>query len=120
VTERKSDLDLLKDLQSYQKSLAAVKNYHEPVMEELIEFCNHTRRKINDTNKGTVTGQNVYDGTANSANKIQADGFFGNLCSQSLRWFSESLPVKYDFPRWSNMRQWSGKRLGYSRGQGMA
>lgn len=111
MSERKSDTEILKDLKNFQSSLALVKQNYEPVIDELIEFCNHTRRQIDDTNKGTVTGKNVYDGTANSANKIQADGFFGNLCSQSLRWFSESLPNKYDFPRWSNMRKWSGKRL---------
>ncbi len=112
MNERKSDTDILKDLKAYQASLVEIKKPYEPVMDELIKFANHTRRQITDTSKGTVTGAGVFDGTANGANRIQADGFFGNLCSQSLRWFEEALPVKFAFPRASNnMRKWSGKRL---------
>ena len=112
MNERKSDMDILKDLKAYQASLVEIKKPYEPVMDELIKFANHTRREITDTSKGTVTGAGVFDGTANGANRIQADGFFGNLCSQSLRWFEEALPVKFAFPRASNnMRKWSGKRL---------
>ncbi len=107
-----SEADLLQDLKRRHEALKQVKRNYEGVMDNLIEFCNHTRRQINDTSKGSVTGTEVFDGTANSANKIMADGLFGNLCSQPLRWFASILPVKMNWPKFSrNMRQWDGKRL---------
>lgn len=112
MTVMKDEVKLLTDLRKRHNALKQVKLVYEGMIDNLLEFCNHTRRQITDKSKGTVTGAEVFDGTANSANKIQADGFFGNLCSQSLRWFSESLPNKINWPRWSgNMRKYSGKRL---------
>jgi hypothetical protein len=110
----KKDQEKIKDLQKWHKALLDVRQPLESVIDILIDFCNHTRKKINDdpaATRGQITGQNVYDGTANSAAKIYADGLFGNLCSQSLRWFSLVLPGKIEFAGWSAMRKYNGKRM---------
>jgi hypothetical protein len=109
---KKTPDQILQDLKKRHSSLILVKKPLEPVIDELITFANPTRREINDTDDTAFVGEEVFDGTANSANKIMADGLFGNLCSQSLRWFASILPVKMAFPKSSkNMRQWDGKRL---------
>jgi hypothetical protein len=110
--KRLSEADLLKDLKRRHEALKRIKQAYESNIDELIKYCNHTRQQITDTTKSRDTGTEVFDGTANSANKIMADGLFGNLCSQSLRWFATILPVKMNWPRSSrNMRQWDGKQL---------
>src|SRR5574343_312401 len=85
----------------------------EPMVDNIIKFVNHGRRKITDKDypKGQRTGMDVYDGTAGSAARLAADGIFGYVCSQSIHWFDFTLPGKMNFPRTSGMRQWNGKRL---------
>jgi hypothetical protein len=85
----------------------------EPMIDNIIKFVNHGRRKITDkdTPKGLKTGMDVYDGTAGAAARLAADGIFGLVCSQSIHWFDFTLPGKINFPRTSGMRQWNGKRL---------
>jgi hypothetical protein len=39
------------------------------------------------------------------------DGMVGNLCSRNQPWFDLELPGKFNFPRSSAMRSWSGKRV---------
>lgn len=112
MIDRKNPDQILQDLKKRHTSLKQIKQPLEVVIDELITFCYPTLREINDTQETSFVGEEVYDGTAQSANKIMADGLFGNLCSQSLRWFASILPIKMAFPASSkNMRQWDGKRL---------
>ncbi len=86
-------------------------------VDEVITFVNHSRRKIKDGGesskgrRGKRTGSEVYDGTAMSAANIAADGIYGYICSESIRWFQFVLPGKVNFARTSGMRAWNGKRL---------
>jgi len=83
------------------------------MVDEVIKYVNHGRRKITDKDarKGQKTGTDVYDGTAISAANLATDGISGYSFSKSYRWFNYTLPGKLNFPRWSGMRAWSGKRM---------
>jgi len=90
-----------------------IRTDYEPMVDEVIKFVHHGRRKITDkdTNKGQKTGIDVYDGTAMSAVNLASDSIHGYLCSSSIHWFDFNLPVKMNFSRTSGMRSWGDKRL---------
>ena len=98
------------------KTLEILKKARQPVevmVDEIIKFVHHSRRKIvdKDLQKGKKTGTDIYDGTALSAASLASDGIHGYLCSQSIHWFDFTLPGKFNFPRTSGMRSWTGKRM---------
>lgn len=94
-------------------ALADVRRPFEAQIDEIIEYVQHSRRKITDKDamKGQKTGIKVYDGTAISALNLLTDGLCGHTASKSLRWYGYALPGKWNFPRTSGMRGWSGKRM---------
>jgi hypothetical protein len=83
------------------------------MIDEVIKYVHHGRRKITDKTmlKGGKTGMDVYDGSAISAANLATDGISGYSFSKSYKWFNYVLPGKLNFPRWSGMRAWSGKRM---------
>lgn len=93
--------------------LERIRNPYEPMVDEIIKFVNHGRRKISDKDaqKGQKTGTDVYDGTALNAVNLASDGIHGYMCSSSIHWFDFTLPGKLNFARTSGMRSWNGKRL---------
>lgn len=94
-------------------ALAAIRLPFESQIDNIIEFVQHSRRKITDkdTLKGQKTGIKVYDGTAVSGLNLLTDGLCGHTASPSFRWFGYTLPDKWNFPRYLGMRAWSGKRM---------
>lgn len=94
-------------------ALMDIRRPFEPMVDNIIEFVQHGRRKITDkdTLKGQKTGIKVYDGTAVSGLNLLTDGLCGHTASPSFRWFAYTLPDKWNFPRSSGMRAWSGKRM---------
>lgn len=117
----KTDEDKAKFLNQQLESLIQIRQPYEYMVDEIIRFVNHGRRKIDDDNtttqsasnynKGKRTGEDVYDGTALSAANLAADGIHGYMCSPSIHWFDLTLPGKLSFSRTSTMRQWNDKRL---------
>jgi hypothetical protein len=101
--------DVIKDL-AY---LATVRTNYEVMVDNIITFLNHSRRRITDKDlqPGQQTGEEVYDSSGISAVNIAVDGTVGNLCSRNQRWFRFGIPGKFNFPRSGGMRQWSGKRI---------
>jgi len=101
--------DALKNLTALEK----VRLPFESMVDDVITYVNHGRRKIRDSeiSKGGKTGSEVYDGTAITAKNLMRDGLCGYTVSQHFRWFEYALPGKFNFPRWSGMRAWSGKRM---------
>ncbi len=93
-------------------SLSKIREPFEPMIDDVTTYVNHGRRKIKDnTTKGTKTGLEIYDGTAITAKNLMRDGLCGYTVSQHFRWFEYTLPGKFNFPRWSGMRSWTGKRM---------
>lgn len=94
-------------------ALADIRRPFETHIDNIIEFVQHGRRKITDKDalKGQKTGIKVYDGTAVSGLNLLTDGLCGHTASPSFRWFGYTLPDKWNFPRYSGMRMWSGKRM---------
>ncbi len=109
-----TDDDKAKFLMKRMSWLEQIRQPVEAMVDEVIKFVNHSRRKIvdKDLQKGQKTGIDVYDGTAMSAANLAADGIHGYECNRSTHWFDFVLPGKLNFPRSSLfMRQWDGKRL---------
>ena len=90
--------------------LKTERQYFESMVDNILEFVRRAK-KIHDTTKGTTNNSNVYDGSALAALNLWADGMYGYLCSPQIDWFSLKLPVTIEFPRWSTMRAWNGKKL---------
>jgi hypothetical protein len=109
----KTDKEKTDYIEKTQSLLEQIRLPYEPMVDEVIKFVNHGRRKISDKDsaKGQRTGQDVYDGTALSAVNLASDGIHGYMCSSSIHWFDFTLPGKINFGRASGMRAWSGKRL---------
>ena len=86
---------------------------YEPMIDNIITYVNHSRRKITDKDliKGQKTGIEVYDGTALRAKELLVDGTVGYFCPRNDKWFGLAIPAKFNFPRASGMRAWTGKRM---------
>jgi len=120
MIEFTTDEDKAKFLQKQLEFLTLLREPYEAMVDNIITFVNHSRRKIVDedvrssgsgnSNKGKRTGDEVYDGTALSAANLAADGIHGYMCSPSIHWFDLTLPGKLNFAKTSGMRAWSGKR----------
>lgn len=104
-------MDKVKDCEKRLTYLAEVRSNFEDAVDMLLTYFSHGRRKVSDTSKGKTTGLEVYDDVAVRAKNMLVDGMTGYLVSRSMRWFSYTLPLKFNFPRTSSMRKWSGKRM---------
>jgi len=102
-----------KDCQKYLIVLADQRLPWEPMIDNIIMYVNHGRRFIQDTElwAGQQTGQEVFDDSAMLARNKLVDGMVGYLCSRNQPWFALELPGKFNFPRSSAMRSWSGRRV---------
>ena len=102
-----------KDALKYLLVLAEQRLFWEPQIDNIIAYVNHGRRFITDRDlwDGQQTGQFVYDDTAMLARNKLRDGMVGYLCSRNQPWFGLELPGKFNFPRTSNMRSWTGTRV---------
>jgi hypothetical protein len=111
--KERTDDQKAQDCQKYQKYLASVRLPFEPMIDNIITYVNHSRRKIVDkeSKKGQKTGIEVYDGSSMLAKNLLVDGMVGYLCGRNIDWFGYELPGKFNFPRTSGMRHWSGKRM---------
>ncbi len=108
----RTDDEKAKDCLKYLLVLAELRLPWEPAIDNIIAYVNHGRRFITDRDfwDGQQTGQAVYDDTAMLARNKLRDGMVGNLCSRNQQWFGLELPGKFNFPRISRMRAWSGRR----------
>lgn len=102
-----------KDCLKYLLVLAEQRLFWEPQIDNIIAYVNHGRRFITDRDlwDGQQTGQMVYDDTAMLARNLLVDGMVGYLCSRNQPWFALEIPGKFNFPRTSGMRSWSGQRV---------
>jgi hypothetical protein len=102
-----------KDCLKYLLVLAEQRLFWEPQIDNIIAYVNHGRRFITDRDlwDGQQTGQMVYDDTAMLARNLLVDGMVGYLCSRNQSWFALEIPGKFNFPRTSGMRSWSGQRV---------
>jgi len=109
----RSDEDKVKDINNTLKVLQEIRRPFEGMIDDILTYIYHGRRKVKDGTqaKGQKTGTQVYDGTALGAANLLTDGFTGYTISKSFRWFAYTLPQRMVFPRYSGMRQWSGKRV---------
>jgi len=89
------DSDIVKEVMSTQEALAEIRRPYESMIDDILTYIYHGRRKINDkTLKGQKTGIQVYDGTAIGAVNLLTDGLTGYTISKSFKWFSYALPQK--------------------------
>lgn len=104
---------IAKDCEKNLSFLAQYRLLWEPTIDNLILYINHGRRSVQDKDlwPGQPTGMFVYDDTAMLARNMSTDGMVGYLCSRNQPWFAAALPGKFNFPRASGMRAWSGKRM---------
>ncbi len=102
-----------KEIMAHLEILKLTRQPYEVQIDEVINYVNHSRRKIidKDLQRGGKTGIDVYDGTAISAANLLTDGLCGYTATPSLIWYKYTLPGKLNFPRTSGMRAWSGKRM---------
>lgn len=91
--------DIVTELKGTLANLKKVREPFEAEVDEVIKFVDPSIRTITDKTKGARTGREIYDGSARSALNLLVDGMTGYLCSQNIRWFKFTLPVKY---RWGN------------------
>ena len=110
---RRDDQQKAKDCQKYLLALAEQRLPWEPMIDNIIAYVNHGRRSVWDRDlwPGQQTGMAVYDDTAMLARNMLVDGMVGYLCSRNQPWFALELPGKFNFPRTSRMRAWSGLRI---------
>jgi hypothetical protein len=110
---RRTDEQIAKDCEKNLSILAQYRLLWEPMIDNLILYINHGRRSVQDKDlwPGQPTGMFVYDDTAMLARNMATDGMVGYLCSRNQPWFAAALPGKFNFPRASGMRAWSGKRM---------
>jgi Bacteriophage head to tail connecting protein len=110
---KRDDEQKAKDCLKNLLVLAEQRLFWEPMIDNIIAYVNHGRRFITDRDlwDGQQTGQYVFDDSAMLACNIFVDGMVGNLCSRNQPWFAFELPGKFNFPRSSGMRAWSGKRV---------
>ena len=110
----KTPEDKARELKKRKAQLASIRSYYEPMWDNIIRYVTHYMRPIDATesDRGTRTGTYAYDGTPLSALNLLADGLHGFLVSQSIRWFSLTLPNIINFHPTSTgaMRRWNGKR----------
>lgn len=113
MSDTRTDEKKAEDVIKVRNILARKRQPYESMIDDVITYVNHSRRKINDSEgtKGAKTGMEVYDGTAIGAANLMRDGLCGHTVSQHLRWFRYELPGKFNFPKPSGMRSWSGKRM---------
>lgn len=113
MAEPRTDDQKAKDCQKYLEVLAQQRLYWEPQIDNIIQYVNHGRRFVQDRDNydGQPTGQYVYDDTAMLARNTLVDGMVGNLCSRNQPWFGLQIPGKFNFPRTSRMRSWTGQRV---------
>ncbi len=111
--DNRTDIDKAKDVTNRFEQLKKIRQPYEAQIDEVIKYCNHSRRRIidRDMQRGQKTGVDLYDGTIISAKNILIDGLCGNTATPSLMWYRYTLPGKWNFPRTSGMRAWSGKRM---------
>jgi len=109
----RDDDQKVRDIQKYLMVLAQQRLQWEPMIDNIIMYVNHGRRFVQDWNlwDGQQTGQEVYDDSAMLARNMLVDGMVGYLCSRNQPWFGLELPGKFNFPRSSGMRAWSGRRV---------
>ena len=110
--QSEQDKTLLKNITTTLKSLEEIRRPWEPMVDDIIDFVYHSRRKIDDTDttKGNKTGIQVYDGTALSAANLLTDGLTGYTISKSFNWFGYSLPQTIQLDR-DFAPNLSGRRL---------
>ena len=110
---QRTDDQKAKDCEKYLEVLADQRLFWEPMIDNIIAYVNHGRRFIQDRNlsPGQQTGQEVFDDTAMLARNMLVDGMTGYLCSRNQPWFGLEIPGKFNFPRTSRMRAWSGQRV---------
>lgn len=110
---KRDDDQKAKDCLKYLLVLAEQRLFWEPQIDNIIAYVNHGRRFITDRDlcDGQQTGQMVYDDTAMLARNLLVDGMVGYLCSRNQPWFALEIPGKFNFPRTSGMRSWSGQRV---------
>lgn len=113
MVDLKTDDEKAKECEKILGILAQIRQPYEPMIDNIITYINHSRRKIvdKDLQKGQKTGIEVYDGTALGALNLLVDGLCGYTASRNLKWIGCILPGKFNFPRTSRMRSWSGKRM---------
>lgn len=109
----RTDEERAKDCLKYLQVLAEQRLFWEPMIDNIIAYVNHSRRFITDRDlwDGQQTGQYIYDDSAMLARNMLVDGMVGYLCSRNQPWFALELPGKFNFPRTSPMRSWTGQRV---------
>jgi hypothetical protein len=110
---KRDDEQKAKDAQKYLLVLADYRLLWEPMIDNIIAYVNHGRRFVQNWNQwpGQQTGQEVFDDSAMLARNKLRDGMVGYLCSRNQPWFALELPGKFNFPRSSALRSWSGRRV---------
>jgi hypothetical protein len=103
-TEQQKVTDATKKL----AALKLIRQPHEALINEAIEFTYPGRMTINDTTKGQKKGATIYDTDATIACNLFGDGMHGYLFSPG--WLKLRLPNTIEFGRATGMRRWSGKR----------
>lgn len=113
IDQKRTDEEKAKDCQKYLMVMAEQRLPWEPMIDNIIMYVNHGRRFIQDKDiwPGQQTGQEVFDDSAMLARNMLVDGMVGYLCSRNQPWFALELPGKFNFPRSSGMRSWSGRRI---------
>src|SRR5512139_561672 len=113
MADTRTDKQKAEDVIKYLKVLSDIRSLFEPMMDEIVTYVNWSRRKITDkgTIKGQKTGIEVYSSGALLAKNLLVDGMMGIVCPRNMRWAAYTLPGKWNFPRSSGMRAWTGKRM---------
>jgi len=113
MADKRSDEEKGKDCLNILKVLKQIRQPYEGMIDDILTYIHHGRRTVSGKTgqKGNKTGRQVYDSTALGAVNLSSDGLAGYSFSRSFRWFEYTLPGKFNFPRWSGMRAWSGKRM---------
>jgi len=113
MPDKTSDEEKAKHCRDALGELARIRQPYEAMIDNIFTYVYHGRRKIVDNRhmRGNKTGAEVYDGTALQSMNLSSDGLAGYTISKSFRWYNYTLPGKFNFPRTSGMRAWTGKRM---------
>lgn len=86
-----TDKDLIEKLNRRHSKMVARRALYEPDWEDIIDFTQPNREAFGKEEEGMRIAEKIYDGTAQMALRLMANGFGGYATSRHMKWFETGL-----------------------------
>ena len=107
---------LKKAKQRFQE-VVQIREDYEPLWKDVTDLLAIRRSNIDQTEQpGKKKGVEIFDGTPKSACQLQADGYYGYLCSPTMEWFRLRMGREKlnDIPEIRSYLQEAGEQMYYA------